>query len=368
MSGVSQRAGDPIRVGVIGCGRAALDLHLPTLAALEDAQAVAIADPDRAALDHAGERFGIARTVTDHSELLADDGIDVVCVAAPSHLHAEIGLDALEAGKHLMVEKPLALGLEDCDRLVEAAAAAGVRAAVGYNLRLHPHVLRARELISSGALGRVSLLSSTFASPSLLHQVPPWRADPERGGGLLALQAVHHLDLWRHLLGQEVVEVRCAEGAPAGGSAEAPGSVAISAVTSGGVAIAGSFSAVTGQENDFAVYGTDAWLRASLYRFDSLESLPRDATAGDAGRQAARPVRFLAELLRALPRLRRGGDFQASYLAEWADFVRAVRTGSPVSCTFEDAREANRILSAVFESARSGTAVAVADAPQTLAG
>jgi predicted dehydrogenase len=316
----------------------------------------------------AGDRFGIARRGASHEELLADEGVEAICIAAPSHLHAQIGLEAIEAGKHLLIEKPLALTMEDCDRLVEAAAASGLTTAVGYNLRLHPHVSRARELIASGALGDVSLLSSTFASPSLLRDVPPWRANPELGGGLLALQAVHHFDLWRHLLAQEVVEVRCAQGAPAGGSGDAPGSVAVGATTSGGAAIAGSFSAVTGQENGFAAYGTESWLRASLYRFDSLESLPRDATAGDIGRQAARPVRFLAELFRALPRLRRGGDFQASYLAEWADFARAVRTGAPVSCTFEDAREVNRILSAVFESARRGEAVAVSGAPQTLAG
>ena len=368
MAAASRERPESLRVGVIGCGRAAIELHLPTLARAQEAEAVAIADPDRAALEAAGERFGIARRSADYRDLLADGSVEAVCVAAPSHLHAEIGLAALEAGKHLMVEKPLALNLEDCDRLVGAAAASGVRAAVGYNLRLHPHVRRARDLIESGALGRLSLLSSTFASPSLLREVPPWRSDPGLGGGLLALQAVHHFDLWRHLLGQEVAEVRCAEGAPVGGSGRAPGSVAVSAVTDGGAAIAGSFSAVTGQENGFAAYGAEAWLRASLYRFDSLESLPRDATAGDVGRQAARPVRFLSELLRALPRLRRGGDFQTSYLAEWSDFARAVRTGAPVSCTFEDAREANRILSAVFESARTGEAVAVAEAPRSAGG
>src|SRR5262245_29562180 len=188
-----------LRVGVIGAGRAARDLHLAALARMDDAESVALADPDREALDDAADSFGVEHRSTDYRELLADDGIDAICIAAPSDLHAEIGLAALDAGKHLFVEKPLALSIEDCDRLVERAATAGVRTMVGYNLRFHRHVRRARELIQGGALGDPTLLTTTWASGSLIGEIPPWRADPSHGGGVLAMQAVHHLDLWRYL-------------------------------------------------------------------------------------------------------------------------------------------------------------------------
>jgi predicted dehydrogenase len=355
----------PLSVGVIGCGRAACELHLPTLRRISEAEVVAVADPDPAARERAGERFGVTRRIGDYRELLGDESIEAICVAAPTDLHAEVTLAALDAGKHVLVEKPLALSLDDCDALVERASATGLRAMVGFNLRWHRHARRARELIRRGRLGAVSLLSSTFASPSLLREVPPWRADPARGGGLLAMQAVHHLDLWRFILGQEIEEVFCST-PPSGGAEARPGDAGVVARGSGGTTIAGSFSAVTGQENEFAVYGSDAWLRASLYRFDSFELVPREAAMGDIGWRARRPGRLIAELVRAAPSIRRGGDFDVSYQAEWRQFAGAIRRGEPVGCGFDEAREATRILLAVLESAETGRGVRVADAPRTM--
>ncbi len=354
-----------LSVGVIGCGRAARDLHLPALARSSDADAVAIADPDRSALDRTGDQFGVRRRSEDYRELLFDTAIEAVCVAAPTHLHAEIGLAALDAGKHVFVEKPLALSLDECDLLVERARESGLATMVGFNLRWHHHVRRARELIQQGGLGELGLLTSTFASPSLLREVPSWRADPARGGGLLALQAVHHLDLWRYLLGQEIDRVLCGATGETGSGA-GPGAAAVTATSSGGVRIAGAFCAVTGQENEFSVFGSEGWLRATLYRFDGLELMPRESTGGDLGRLTRRPGRFLAELARALPRLRHGGDFKASYEAEWRQFVAAIRNDRPTECGFEDGREAARILLAVLQSAAAGGTVMVKDAPRTI--
>ena len=358
-------ANEPLRVGVIGCGRAACDLHLPALARVRDAEAIAIADPDRTALERAGDRFGVPRRSEDYRELLADEAIEAVCVAAPTHLHAEVGLAALDAGKHVFVEKPLALSLDECDLLVERATESGLTTMVGFNLRWHHHVRGARELIQRGELGELSLLSSAFMSPSLLREVPSWRADPARGGGLLALQAVHHLDLWRYLLGQEIDEVLCGASRETGSGA-GPGAAAVTARSAGGVRIAGAFCAVTGQENEFAVYGSEAWLRASLYRFDGVELMPRESTGGDLGRQARRPGRFLSDLARAAPRLRRGGDFKSSYQAEWRQFVDAIRHERPTECGFEEGREVTRVLLAVLQSAEAGGAVRVEDAPRSV--
>jgi predicted dehydrogenase len=353
-----------LSVGVIGCGRAACDLHLPTIGRSSEAEVVAVADPDPAALDRVGERFGVTRRSGDYRELLADESIEAICVAAPTDLHAEVTLSALDAGKHVLVEKPLALSIDDCDALVERASATGLKAMVGFNLRWHRHARRARELIRRGGLGEVGLLSSTFASPSLIREVPPWRADPARGGGLLAMQAVHHLDLWRFLLDQEIEEVFCST---PGAAEPGPVTAGVVASGSGGTTIAASFCAATGQENEFAVYGSEAWLRASLYRFDSFELMPREAAAGDIGQRARRSARLLAEIARAAPNIRRGGDFEVSYQAEWRQFAGAIRRDEPLECGFEQGREATRVLLAVLQSAELGTAVRVADARRAIA-
>jgi predicted dehydrogenase len=341
-----------------------MELHLPALARIEEADTVALADPDRGALDRAGERFAVARRSEDFRELLADDSIEAVGVAAPSYLHTEITLAALDAGKHVLVEKPLALSLDDCDLLVEGAAESGLRTMVGFNLRWHRLARRARELVRRGALGKVSLVSSTFISHTLLNELPSWRADPSRGGGLLAMQSVHHLDLWRFLLGEEVEQVFC--GVSSETPATGPGSAVINASTGSGIGIVGSFCALTGQENELAVYGSDAWLRASFVRFDSLVLMPREETGGDLRWRARRPARSLVEIARAAPALRRGGDFALAYQAEWRQFAEAIRNGGPIECGFEDGREATRILLAAVESAETGRTVPVADAPRTL--
>jgi len=346
----------PLSIGLIGCGRATQDHHLPALKRVREVGVVALADPYQAALVCAGRRFFVFRWHADHRELLEDESIDAVCVAAPSELHTEIALDAIDAGKHVLVEKPLALSLADCDALNERAASAGVTGMVGFNLRWHRLVRRARAAIDSGEIGEPRLLQSVFASPSLLGtDIPEWRLDPGRGGGMLAMQAVHHLDLWSALLDDEVEQVHCTGFAGPGGSGL--GSAAVSATTRGGVTIASAFCSVTGQENGFSVYGSEGWLSASLYGFDSFRTLPRDATLGDLGRHARAPLRFAAELARAAPSLRLGGDFAASYVLEWRHFVDAIRRDRAVECGFEAGREATRVLLAVLESARTGAGV-----------
>ena len=352
------------RIGVIGCGRAALELHLPTLARIEEAEAVAIADADPAALSAAAERFGIQARSADYRELLGDERVEAVCIAGPSGLHAEMALAALDAGKHVLVEKPLALSLEDCDRLVERAQATGLRTMVGFNLRWHRHVRRARDLIQGGGLGTVRMLTSTFVSGSLVGDVPSWRTELAHGGGLLPLQAVHHFDLWAFLLGGGVEEISCTTSDPATGHGPEVASVAAS--LSDGARANGSFCATGGQEDAFAAYCSEAWLQASLYRFDSFETMPNDLTGGDIAYRARRPARFARELAEAVPSIRRGGDFNVSYQSEWRHFVDCVRSDRPPECGMEEGRDATRVLLAALESAAVGRPLRVENAPRTI--
>jgi predicted dehydrogenase len=348
---------------MIGCGRATVDHHLPVLQRIREAEVVALADPSSEALNAAAEEFGVPGRSADYRELLADRSIDAICVAAPSNLHTEMGLAALDAGKHVLVEKPLALTLDDCDRLVERAAESGLMAMVGYNLRWHRHTRRARDLVRRGDLGEVRLLRSVFASASLVNpEIPPWRLDPAQGGGMFAMQSVHHLDLWRFLLSDEIEEVFC--GMSGQSEAPGPGTAAIVATTTGGVTIAGEICAVTGQQNEFSIYGSNAWVGTSLYRFDGFDLVPSEATVGDLPRRARGLGRFVAEFARAAPGIRRGGDFGASYEAEWRHFISAIRGEVPIESGFEDGRETTRILLAVLESAQTGGKVRVADAPR----
>src|ERR1700681_118197 len=130
-----EKSSTRLRVGFVGCGRATANLHLPGFRHLTDWQVIAAADSDEGRLNVAANRFGIPRRYQDYQPLLADSDVDVVAVCVPPRLHAEVSRAALAAGKHVFIEKPLAVSLRECDQLLEQAARSPRKAMVGFNLR-----------------------------------------------------------------------------------------------------------------------------------------------------------------------------------------------------------------------------------------
>ncbi len=344
-------------VGVIGCGRAATTWHLPALGDVEGAAVVGVADIDGARLTSVAQRFGVDRSTTDYRELLDDPAVEAVAVCVPVGDHAEIVSAALEADKHVLVEKPLSLSLHDCDAIVADAAASPRTVAVGFNLRMHRLVRRARAILRAGSIGEPRLVRSVFTSPSRFRpDDPEWRWARRLGGGVLIEQAIHHLDLWRFLLDEEIDRVH----ATASGGDE---SAAVSAVSASGVPIDGAFSDASAAVNEIEVYGSDARLRVACYQFDGLEVLPRSAVAGGIGTRVRNLPRLARQLPAAVASSRDGGDLARSYRAEWRSFLAAVAGGEDVACSPREGREAVRVLLAALSSTVTGGPVKVADAP-----
>jgi myo-inositol 2-dehydrogenase / D-chiro-inositol 1-dehydrogenase len=350
-----------IGIGVIGCGRIAALRHLPVLAAVEGAEAVAVADHDEARAREVAERFAVARRYRSHEELLSDPRVEAVVVCVPAAQHAEVARDALGAGKHVLLEKPVALDLADADRLLERAAAGDTRVLVGFNLRWHRLVRRARTLIAAGALGEPEALVTVFASDFAYRDTAgPWRFSRAAGGGALIEMASHHFDLWGHLLGDEVVEaaaqVRCE-----------PGEDDVTATANGrtrrGTLLASTISQRSVQAQEVDVLGTAARLRLSLYRFDSLEVVPVRRRPGRLASRAGAAARLFRELPAGVRSARRGGDFVDSYRLEWGHFLATVRGEAEPECTLEDGRRALAVMTAVLQGAEEGRAVRVESAP-----
>ena len=136
--------------GVVGCGRIAQMMHLPHLASIPGAEIGAIADPAPAVLSGVGERYSVDRRYRDSNRLIADAGadLDAVVVATPPEVHADVTVAALEAGLHTLVEKPIALTVEDADRMVAAAETVDATAMVGYMKRHDPTYLEMRERVT----------------------------------------------------------------------------------------------------------------------------------------------------------------------------------------------------------------------------
>jgi myo-inositol 2-dehydrogenase/D-chiro-inositol 1-dehydrogenase len=350
----------PLGVGIVGCGEIAQKCHLPTLGRLREARAVALADTDAERLYRAGERFGIERRHADYRALLADATVEAVAVLVPARLHVEVALAALEAGKHVLIEKPLALSLAECDRLIERAARSDRAVLVGFNTRWHPLVRRARDVVRCGLAGPLRMVRTTFAClEQHVGNVAEWRKRRALGGGGLLDMAIHHFDLWRFLLEREANEVTALLGAE-----EADDELGVvSARMDGGVLATESFVERTAVAQEIELLGRAGRVAVSCHCFDGLHIFPLARYPGDARTRLAAAANTLRALPGALLRRTRRGDYGASFLGEWRHFIDCVRCGARPECTPTDGRRALEIAIAAAQSDATGRAVRVADVP-----
>lgn len=154
-----------VRIGLVGCGLFG-ESHLQAFRAIPEAEVAAVFDVDRGRAERLAAAFGVARVCGSLEELCALPEIAAVDVVTPEHLHREPVEAALERGKHVFVEKPLATDLEDCRRMIAAAAAAGRFLMVGHLLRFETRYAMLRERIASGALGEIVLMSARRNRPA----------------------------------------------------------------------------------------------------------------------------------------------------------------------------------------------------------
>ena len=188
---------------MIGGGNFSKMTLLPALAK-SGAQIAYVADLNGAAAHHLARKFGAAQATTDHKLLLADPKVNLVLIATGHSSHAALVCEALAAGKHVFVEKPLAMNAAELSRVVDAARRAAEQTlTVGFNRRFAPHVVRMKRLLA----GRGEPLCMTMTVNA--GAIPPehWVHDPVRGGGRIVGEACHFIDLMVHLAGAKAASV-----------------------------------------------------------------------------------------------------------------------------------------------------------------
>jgi phthalate 4,5-cis-dihydrodiol dehydrogenase len=203
-------AGRQVRLGVCGLGRAFI-LMLPTLVRDRRFALVAAATPDAAERARFAHELG-GRSYATMAELAADPNVDAIYIASPHQLHAEHALQAIAAGKHLLVEKPLAVSLADGTAMVEAARTAGIHLIVGPSHSFDQPILEAHALIRSGAVGRVRMIQALNYTDFLYRPRRPEELVTSEGGGVVFSQAVHQIDIVRLLGGGLVRSVTALTG------------------------------------------------------------------------------------------------------------------------------------------------------------
>jgi predicted dehydrogenase len=202
---------DKIGVGVVGCGFVGRGAHVPALKTIECAHLAAIADPDEKRRTKAATKYDVPGAYEDYQQLIDDPDVQAVIVSVPTHLHAEVSLAAIKAGKHVLCEMPLAANLEEADEVIAAANEAGVYLMPSLTFRFTPNYVKAKQMIQDGVLGAPTamLYRELIPAKDLAKQWPPgcWVWDVEETGGPLFTLSVWSLDLMRWLNDAEIVEV-----------------------------------------------------------------------------------------------------------------------------------------------------------------
>jgi len=201
---------EPLRIGVAGLGRA-FTLMLPTFLQDQRTRLVAACDPREAARAQFVRDFD-APVYDSIEALAADESVQALYLASPHQFHAEHTKLAARHGKHVLVEKPMALTLEECDEMIEACEQAGVSLIVGHCHSFDTPYLEARRIIDGGELGNVRMIQSMNYTDFLYRPRRPEELRTEEGGGVVFSQAAHQVDVVRLLAGSRAVRVRAVLG------------------------------------------------------------------------------------------------------------------------------------------------------------
>jgi phthalate 4,5-cis-dihydrodiol dehydrogenase len=201
---------EPLKLGVIGLGRA-FTLMLPTFASHPRIKMVAACDPRIDARERFAAEFG-AKAFENAEALCADADVQAVYVASPHQFHVDHVKLASSHGKHVLVEKPMALSVRDCREMIEAARSARVKLLVGHSHSYDLPYLRTRDMIRTGAYGRVRMINALNFTDFLYRPRRPEELDTKSGGGVVFSQAAHQVDIVRLLAGAKAQSVRAFTG------------------------------------------------------------------------------------------------------------------------------------------------------------
>lgn len=192
---------DCVRVGMIGTSWYADSMHLPSLTSHPQAQVTAICGRNEARAQEMAAKFNIPKVYTDYEALLASGEIDAVVIAAPDDLHFPMVMAALDAGLHVICEKPLALDTAQARAMAQRADAAGVKHMVFFTLRWFQHLRYLKELVDGGYVGRATYLQLVYLAGGALAGTYRWRYDGDRANGILGDLGSHLIDLARWVNG-----------------------------------------------------------------------------------------------------------------------------------------------------------------------
>jgi predicted dehydrogenase len=362
---VTQR--EQLRVGVVGCGAGIF--HLEGYHQEPRTKIVALAGLDTNRCQQLAQRFEVPRIYSDYRELLAQDDIDAVSIAVPNNLHLPVALAAFEAGKHVLIEKPLARNAEEGEQMVAAAKAHNKVLAIAFQRRTRHDVALVRDRVASGELGRVYYAKAFWMRRSGIPGWGSWFTSKEAaGGGPLIDLGVHVLDMALFVLGNpKVLAVSAntyAEIGPQGKGnwpgreqrfvPDGHGGYEVEDLATAFIRLEGgatllletSWAAFTEMDDDFGiqVYGSNGGARIFSKKYALVDTLEVFSGFGDT-------------TMDSKPRLvAKEGHAQII-----RGFVDGILDGKPVSPDGQEGLDRVRVIDAIYRSAQLGREIVLAD-------
>lgn len=365
---------DVIRFGVIGCGSIG-PTHCAAIQQIANAELVAVSDNKRERAEAVARKHDVSKVYFSEEELLADPNIDAVCVCTPSGMHADGAIRALRAGKHAIVEKPMDVSLEACDRLIAAEDETGKKLAIISQHRFDAATVLVKEAIDSGKLGKIVLADANvkWFRTQQYYDSGDWRGTwALDGGGALMNQGVHTVDLLQWLAGgvqslygqirtsaHERIEVE---------------DVATATLCFHNGAI-GTLTATTAAWDGYPVridiFGTEGTAviegdRLKLLRFKNGEEYKTEEAAAHALSVAKGGTASVKEEAASRLMMPNGGAasdpgavWGDAHRAQLEDFIRAIKTDTKPLIHGREGKKPLEIILGVYRSARTGQPVII---------
>lgn len=340
---LSARQGDPVRVGLVGCGNFGGRAHAPAYGEVEGAVLAAVWDVDEARAGEVAIEAG-AEPVGSFDDLLGRDDLDMVDLCAPTPFHAGLTVQALQAGKHVLCEKPMALTVDDAMEMKEAARASGRKLMIGQLRRFDSRFRAVKERLVGGGIGRPRVISRA-EKQWLPLPATAWQWHPDRGGGVMVDVGVHATDLLRWYLAEDPAEVYAVGRTSRAEAREAGTPDVVHAVFSFPSGAVGTVEVSWGHPPEFGpfygaldVLATGGKIHLSDQRGNPMLWVGRDRLS------VPRPFPFLSTTPEAV-------------IAELSHFVECIRHNREPAVTIDDAFRATTMALGAVHSLGTGAPV-----------
>ena len=358
-----------VKIGIIGTGFAK-NVQIPAFLECEGTEIVSIASGSRTNAEATAKKFGVGHYTDDWRETAGREDVDLVCITTPPKLHKEMVLFAIEHGKHILAEKPMAMNVAEAQEMASAARASGKLMLIDHELRFQPGRQRAWKKLRDGAIGKVRHAKYNFRAPHRGDPNVPWNwwSDVNEGGGALGAINSHVIDSFHWLLGTGVAEVGCqlqthikerrdAEGVVRAVTTDDEANMLLRFADGDLTADATGLVSVSMVEqpeyvNIIELFGTEGAMRIG-HRGELAIAMNGETEWTDVDVELGRTIDGVADT-----------GFSRGFMAFAPRIIEAIQNGESYiehAATFEDGVEVQRVLDASRESDRAGRFVRLTD-------